>query len=286
MISSNYTDLIQRFGPVKWVPGRIINLPDEGWFLLEITPCPPTNDIEKVISDIYHDRIIRVRNGRLYHSEKCTAQTHRLPRELSGIVSEIKEETFTVAVYPGLKGFALGQPIAIVLNQPINYGEYPDHPHINLGGYVEMYKNYPKIFLPDSLCYGFNQVDYRGTKEDNLYEAFVQISMWLFRHQVWCATRAKTGRGIWIGLQEGAMQPEYFPENLNPLGKCRCGGHKSYADCHMPYDYSKAKKCSVKEASAYVKDNIIYLIHQWNDMVSSNQKRRIELLNSRLIQKV
>lgn len=282
MSRDTYSDLIQRFGPVKWIPGPILNLPDEGWFLLEITPCPPKNEMEKVISDIYHNRIVRIRNGKLYHSDKCTAETHKLQRELMKIVGHIKEESFTVAVYPGLDGLLLGQPIAIVLNKPINYSEYPDHPHINLGGFVQFGKKAYPTFLPESICYGFNHVNYSSNENEKLYEVFAQITIWLFRHQIWCATRNILGKGIWIGPHEGFIEDKYYVDILNPLGQCRCGSHKSYADCHMPQDYSKAKNCTLKEASEFINDKLVYFVIQWKNKFETNQNHSIELLNSKL----
>jgi hypothetical protein len=285
MSRNNYADLVQRFGNknVKWVPERILNLPNEGWFVLQITPCPPSDEIEKVVSDIYHNRIISVSNGRVRHSDNCTPGSHDLPRELRKIFEDIKEETFVIAIYPGLDGLMLGQPIAIPLSKPINYEEYPSHPHINLGGFIRFNKSIYTTFLPESICYGFNQNEYSKDEEEKLYEVFAQITIWLFRHQVWCVTREKTGRGIWIGPQEGYIQPEYFVDILNPFGECRCGNHKSYADCHMPMDYSKAKKCSLKEASDFINKNIFLLVAQWKNTILANQKRRIELLSSKLM---
>lgn len=58
---------------------------------------------------------------------------------------------FKVAVCTGTGNLLEGQPIAFSLESHINYTVYPDHPHLNTGGYIPELKK----CLPDSFCYGY-----------------------------------------------------------------------------------------------------------------------------------
>lgn len=281
MNTNQYNCLAQEFGPARWVPQHVFGFPQEGWFLLETTPCPPAGEIDMVVSDIVKNEFIHISNGRLSHSKKCILKNHKLNPILQQAASNVKEETFLVAVYPGY-GLMNNQPAVIVISPTITYEKYPDHPHLNIGGFA-IKNNRPIFYFPDSVCYGYNEQEYGSDEEERLRRTFAQVTIWLFRHQIWVETRKIESPGIWIGPHTGTISPEYFTNKLNPFGECRCGSHKRYADCHMPSDYTKSNKCTMQDAERLIKSNTLYFVDLWKKSVSLPQQYSISILSSALI---
>lgn len=277
-----YENLAMEFSNVKWVPKQILGLPEEGWFLLEITPCPSADEIKLVVSDIINNNYINVNKGRLHHSDKCVSKRHKVTPILQEAIDNIKEETYLVAVYPGYCKILNNQPVGIVLNPMINYEGFPDHPHLNMGGIIRK-NNQANLYFPDSMCYGYSDQEYGNDERERLLKAFRQISIWLFRHQIWAETGKIKSPGIWIGPQSSGLGPEFYTNKINPLGECRCGSHKNYANCHMPYDYSISDKCSIKSAEKFINNNILYIENLWKNSISIPQQYSIRLLKSALL---
>lgn len=89
--------LTEVFRPAKWIEGPFQGIPGKGWFLLEINPVPPRDEIAKVVSDIDNDKPVRVgyETGRIYHSLECDMQSdHSLKPELEKALKHIKDETY------------------------------------------------------------------------------------------------------------------------------------------------------------------------------------------------
>lgn len=250
------SSLIQEFGPAKWCPRQPLNgLIGEGWFLLEITPSPPSGEIAQVVADICNTKPVRIYQGKVYHSNKCGSISHSIPKPIQRAISHIEDEKFLVAVHPGHPAFYNGQPLAVTIEPTINLMVYPDHPHINHG--IIRYMK-PEIIIPDSICYTDNPSSLGTNQYERLLSAFDEICIWLFRHQVWLATRKIAGRGRWIGPQApSSLEPKQFAFYINPLGSCRCGNSKLYKDCHMQDDIVASMGCSVNEARRYMYSQVM-----------------------------
>ncbi|MEQ2529430.1 SEC-C metal-binding domain-containing protein [Bacillaceae bacterium CLA-AA-H227] len=210
-------------------------LTNEGWFLLEINPFPAQTELEKIVSDIDNIRPVGVQGGKLIHLEYCGEINHNIrQKEVRKAMKDIENQSFKVAVYSGFTNLQVlqNQPIAIVLEPEISYFTYPDHPHLNVGGF----DNANNFYFPDSLCYTDNPKLLGNSKKERLLNAFDQISIWLLRHQIWEASRKYKRRGSWIGPEAGTFSPYDYPPILEPLRKCWCGSGKLYKDCHCESD--------------------------------------------------
>lgn len=273
--------LSEKFGCVTWVPRRVVGLPEEGWFLLETSPCPPVDERLLVISDINRNDAVSIINGKVRHSEKCVSCSHEIAPRLLRVVEAVEDTTFRVAVYPGSKDLLLGQPVAISLEPGITYEEFPDHFHLNAGGDP----GYGMMYLPDSLCYTDRPEKLGVTECGRLDQAFAWIIIWLFRHQIWLATGEQGRNGIWIGPHVEGFKPEHYVYLLNPLGRCRCGSSETYADCHMPSDLIAMSKgqCSLQDARTWVRENREGLFERWLTKVSTPQNRTLQALRSALL---
>lgn len=217
------------FHPAKWVQGKNSG---EGCFLLEINPLPPEDQIALVVSDIENNKQVYVgyETGKLYHSEHCVLeQPHTIDERLKEALKLLQNETFHVVVLPKGPELLATQPVAIALEPEINYFLFPDHPHLNEDG---TYKS--NFYFPHSFCYKHDHLKFREGKDlyTRVLDAFEQISIWLFRHQVWVATRELYGKGIWIGQGTPPLPDESFPRFLNAESVCRCGNKVKYKDCH------------------------------------------------------
>lgn len=236
-------EIVDTFGPVKWIE-HIDGMPGKGWFLMEVTPLPPNDQIPLVVADIIANNDVLVNQGRLYHNPNCQNTSHRIK---DGIVrhaiKNLQRQTFRIAVFSNVGGVPLkvpllmGRPIAIAIDPIISYSIYPDHPHLNMSNPVLQRCN---DYLPDSLCY---MTETLPTDDIERYLiALDTITIWLFRHQVWLATRELTHEGIWIGPQDGILDDECFAYRLDPAGRCRCNRGKKYEQCHQGIDTLKAHK--------------------------------------------
>lgn len=278
MDSNKLERLISEFGPVKWFPNKILGLPREGWFLLELTPLPSLCEIKMVAADIDRGKTVTIDKGKLYHYEDCREEEHNLPAKIGRALRHVKEETFKVAVYPGSKNINNGQPVVIVLAPVINYEVYPDHLHLGIAGNVS-----DKAFIPGSLCYTANYKEFGEEEDVMLYNIFSQIAIWLFRQQIWVATREIYGKGIWIGPQEGSLRPIDFFYNFNPSGICRCGSGRSYISCHMISDAAVVFKFKPADAKAYIDKKRDILTRDYLIKVSNPQKYAIKQLIEQLV---
>ena len=226
-------------GPVA-VYERLSGVPGSGWLLIEASPLPHVTEKHMVAADIFKNGPVRIEAGQLRHSGQCTFKGHNLPKEVSKAVSTIIETKYIIAVYKGSSGVLEGQPVAIPLRPTISYIQYPDHPHLNTGRLVSIEGE--SFYLPDSLCYTNSPKELGETDYGRIFEALIQVLMWLFRHEIWLATRSIKKPGLWIGPDVENDTPEICAGFLNPEGVCRCMSDKKYFDCHMPRDIQKLKK--------------------------------------------
>lgn len=236
--------------PAQWFPNPIKGHRDLGWFLLEINPLPPLDELELVVSDIIRDNIVDVSWGQIRHSHDCRRK-HKIPQLVKKVLGNLEEQKFLVAVYPGKHGVYSGQPIAVAIEPQINYALYPDHPHLNVGHYTAQL-NGKNIFIPDSFCYIDDPSKLGVDTYERLLNAFCKISVWLLRHQVWLETRKVMTKGIWIGLEGKPLLPSEYPLFLNPSGMCRCGNEKQYMNCHMPSDLDREAKELAKRGNGSI----------------------------------
>lgn len=253
---------------------------DNGWFLLETTPLPPANELVKVVSDICNIRSIRIENNRLRHSPNCTDTEHNFPKQNRAVLLQAMDrltpQTFSLAIHPARPNFPETPPHVIAIDPLINYNLYPDHPHIHCW-YVKLG---PQGFYsePDTLCWGFPSTlpkDPFGRMENLL----AQVLMWLFRHQVWLATREVKKPGIWIGPGSAPMDHSEYPVFLNPFATCRCGSDKHYIDCHMVGDVALRERCSKKDAKIRLAKYQV----RWPNFVKVPQEARISKLKKLLL---
>ncbi|GBF12646.1 hypothetical protein [Tepidibacillus sp. HK-1] len=251
---------LQNYFPIKWFK----SYSGSGWFLLEITPYPPIEELESIISDIINDKIIDVLYGQVRHSLTCN-EKHHIPANIKKVLPNLKEQTFLVAVHPGNFNVYQGQPIAVAIEPQINYNIYPDHPHLNVGNFSKL--DGQEIFIPDSFCYTDNPSKLGFDPLQRLLKALSLISIWLLRHQIWLLTREQLPKSEWIGPEAKPFKPEEYPKFLNPLGYCRCGKKIKYKDCHMIPDLKSDKKemtsTDKQNKEIYYNRFILKSIHNW-----------------------
>lgn len=263
-------DRLEEVFPAKWFQNPLRGRKHVGWFLLEISPLPPLDELELVVADIIKDNVIDVSWGQALHSEDCTRTNHNIPQLVKNIIENLEDQKFIVAVYPGVKNVYGGQPVAIALEPQINYQLYPDHPHLN-PGYITNRVNGENFFLPDSFCYIDDPASLGNDAYERMLQAFCKISIWLFRHQVWVETRKFITKGEWIGLEGKPLPSSAYPEFINPLGMCRCGKGESYVNCHMLSDlgnYPGYRKHQDKPSKNIVEQKFVFQsIKKWNEKV-------------------
>lgn len=275
--------LILDYGPVKWVKKSIFGFRNEGWFVIDTIPLPPEDEIELIVSDIINHQEIAYANGKVRHWHECK-QTHPITNQMvKDVITSLKKEPFRIAICTGDDKFLEGQPIVISLNPTITYMNYPDHPHLNTGGF------YGGVYIPDSFCYGYTVEPERYGPSD--YEKFIRVfdeaTLWLFRHQLWAAIRSKYGKGEWIGKHDkNGLPPLVYANWLNPLSKCRCGKKKKYIECHLPLDIAPSVTKRAKETNQSPKEIREEMIKQlcltWNKRISNPQTETLKKLNRML----
>lgn len=211
-------------------------LPRGDWFVFETSPVPSPipsfKQLKMIIADIDRNSIISLlNNGTLEHSANCKEQDHKINIRLKTAAKTIINQKFRVAVWENTDGVLGGQPVVIPLDPEINYNIYPDHPHLNAGGKVGNY------YLPESICYTDDPPALGNDPYTRTEESIEQTYMWLFKHQVWLATRNTGKKGEWIGPQVERVEKEQFIFYRNPYGKCWCGSNKEYYQCHLNQDF-------------------------------------------------
>lgn len=250
---------LQEYFPVKRVKG----FNNSGWFLIEITPFPPADELPLIVSDIINDRTIDVSsNGQVRHYLDCHHE-HPVPANIKKILSKLKEQTFLVAVHPGNFNVYQGQPIAIAIEPKITYTVYPDHPHLNVGNVTML--DGKQVFLPDSFCYTDRPFELGFDPVQRLIKGISMISIWLLRHQIWLLTREHQFKREWIGPEADPFKPEEYPLFLNPNGLCRCGKNSLYKTCHMSHDIELLlKQITEGKKEGYSKVQVFNSISNWN----------------------
>ena len=236
------TKLEEEYGEIKLFDTKFGD-----WVLLNLSPLPPKGEIEWVVHDITMGNAVRIIGGQIRHLEKCKELDHNIDMQIAKCLSYLKAENFRVAI--NLKEEApLYQPLAISLDPLISFNKYPDHPHINDDlEHTDMAK--AGVKLPESICYIANACELGDTYEDRLFAAIGIIVIWLFRHQLWLASRKIYGRGkgIWIGEHIPYFdEPGCYVEHINPYGSCRCGSDKSYMVCCMNGDSHSLRKMGIR----------------------------------------
>ena len=270
--------IIDTFGPIKWVD-RIDGMPGQGWFLMEVVPCPPKEELPLIVADIVAGRGIGVDQGRLYHDPDCQNTNHKIEDEVvRSSIRHLKREKFRVAVYSNPLGvprkvpLLMGRPMAIVVDPVISYTKYPDHPHLNMSNPI--FHKGTNDYFPDSLCYMTGTLPTHP--HDRYLKALDTVTIWLFRHQIWLATREVSNKGIWIGPHEGALDDECFAYRLNPSDRCRCNSGKKYAQCHQGIDSLKARN---KIIDLSINENGGRLTQEsWESLVHEPEKEAISKL--------
>ena len=231
------------FGKIK------ISAVHKDWCLISINPLPPKNEIEAVLSDLYQDVGCNIKDGKIRHSDTCEKKEHLIPKRVADCISLLKDDNFKIAISVKEDAPPFNQPLAICLNPFISYFEYPDHMHIN----APTFRN-GNLYVPESICYNKDPSVLGTDSKERIQKAIGMIVIWMFRHQVWLATRECYGmsKGIWVGKHTPYFDnpSEYFLL-LNPLGKCRCGSMKLYKDCCMAKDASEYRKTKPDDFRIY-----------------------------------
>jgi hypothetical protein len=256
--------ILDTYDNVTWVKGQVGNIPGEGWFLLEVSPLPPREELFLVASDIIENRTLHVRQGKVRHKAECDSE-HLLPANLHKSLTGLKQRKFTVAIHPGIPGVYLGQPLAIPIDPIINYDVFPDHPHLNMGG-----PNEKGLFFPDTLCY---EEDIARMYEDpfiRLKQSIALITVWLLRHMLWEETRRQYKKGVWIGPEAEGIESYFYLTALNPAGHCRCRSSLTYRQCHYPLDLQDARNKTMSflsnEAVLAKENEIHHRSHNWKQL--------------------
>ncbi|MEC1718410.1 hypothetical protein [Schinkia azotoformans] len=273
--------LTEVFHPAKWVQGKNSG---EGWFLLEINPLPPEDQIELVVSDIESNKRVFVgyETGKLYHSEHCASEeAHTIDERVKKALKLLQNETFKVVVLPKSPELLATQPVAIAVEPEINYFLYPDHPHLNEDGTYNS-----NFYFPHSFCYKHDHLKFREGKDlyARVLDAFEQISIWLFRHQVWVATRKLYGKGIWIGKGTPPLPDENFPRFLNAESDCRCGNKVKYKDCHMKADlYKRVDNFEKHFDKQHIMKNWVEFQRSWYDESLKKNNHSMQLFKKAMM---
>ena len=284
MEQSDIKRLIHDYGPVKWVNKSVFGFRNEGWFVIDTIPLPPEDEVEKVILDIINDREIAYADGKVRHWHENASTHYGKDNLVTEVITSLKDNHFRIGVCSGNDDrFLEGQPIAISLMPTITYMDFPDHPHLNTGGYNG------SVFIPDSFCYGYTVEPERyGTNEYEKYiRVFDETTLSLLRHQIWVAIRNRTGKGHWIGKHDtNGLPPLVYANVLNPLAKCRCGKQKRYLECHLPLDLSevvnKRAKSEQKKRIEIQHELIKQLLYTWKQRMYNPQKEMLNKLNRML----
>lgn len=247
------------------------------WYFLKLKPTPNKKDIEKVVFDIIKGDFISFSNleGKLIHNSDCKEINHVLPKNIKKILKDIESQVFKIAIYDNhTNDLFFGQPIIIAVNPKISYTNFPDHPHLNLG-------IRGKEFLPASFCYTDKPNEIGNMFGDRISDAIFYSIEWLFRHQIWEKTRENFGKGKWIGLaSESSIRNGEYLEVVNPVGLCRCGSGKKYAECCLVKDielYQNLYKSGLVK-TVFPKDVREY-INSWNELVNLPEKRFLDKFN-------
>lgn len=200
------------------------------WFVFEAGLLPPQNEINKVICDIINGRNIYLSyDGKMRHAESCRDVEHELDSNLINCVTNIKEQCFRIALWEFDKE---AKPLAFCLSHEISHSTLPHHPHINGGGEMR-----DSIFIPDSMCF-IEDIEEVGREYPwKIINSISQIRLWIFRHYVWLAT-GLAGNPIWIGSDVVSEDWQQFAFKRNSNSRCRCGRNRTYAECHLIYDYT------------------------------------------------
>lgn len=210
------------------------NIPNGIWFDLEVKPLPISfEELEMVIFDVNKDNMFHLmENGTLTHYKHCNEENHILNINLKRALKKFKNQTYKIAIWEGNinDNFLDGQPVVISLEPEISFNIYPDHPHLNAAGILN------NSYIPNSICYTDNPKALGNDPYERILEAIQQALIWLFKHQVWLASR-KIGKGIWIGPQVSFDEKDQFKILRNPYGKCYCGSNKQYCKCHLNNDF-------------------------------------------------
>lgn len=274
--------LINDLNSLSWTDKSILGIKEEEWLLMEVTPLPPREEIESVVMDIIEHREIDFRNGQVRRWAKNPFKILKSDPVLKEVVSRLEEQTFKIALLINKEPeFLMGQPVAFAIDPLISYLNFPDHPHLNVPG---LYKG---RYFPDSLCYGYTVEPerYVGTEYAKYIRAIDEITLWLFRHQIWEAYKKITGKGKWIGVHDKiGLNVSSYPNFLNPLGHCRCGKNISYIQCHFSSDLrSQIQSNSNNMDAATIKQRHLDLtnkkLREWRARVQEpNQKQFSKLI--------
>lgn len=267
---------------LSWTNKSVLGLKGEEWLLMEVTPLPPKDELESVVMDIIENREIGFRNGQVRRWHENPAKKIKSDPVLKNIISKLQKRTFQVAVLINEDNeFFGGQPIVFAINPIISYLNFPDHPHLNV-------PSKPKgVFLPDSLCYGYTMEPkkYLGTDYQRYIRTLDEVSLWLFRHQIWEMYRGITGKGKWIGNHyKHGLPAESYPGLLNPRGRCRCGRPISYLQCHLKSDLrshitSKWNADGNKTRLEIQNSTIKSILDKWEPYVQRPLQNQFEKLN-------
>lgn len=249
------------------------------WYLLKVTPTPDKQNIEKVVFDIIKGNYISFSNleGKLVHNSDCEEVNHALSKNIKRILKEIESQVFKIAIYDNqMNDLFFGQPIIISINPQISYTNFPDHPHLNLG-------IRGKEFLPASFCYTDKPNEIGNIFGDRISDAIFYSIEWLFRHQVWEKTREILGKGKWIGsASESSIKHGEHLEIVNPVGFCRCGSKKKYAECCLVKDIELYQNYFISNSSlikTVFPRNVIEYIKSWNEFVNLPEKIFLDKFN-------
>lgn len=213
-------------------------VPHGVWFRFETSPAPPIADYKRVISDIIKENEVNISNtGQVRHATNCNSTEHSIDLIFQNAIKNIKNRNYTIALWEGNELVLNGQPVAILLDPPINYDIFPDHLHINARRHERI-----GYFIPDSICYTIDPTALGDEPHVRIREAFIDICTWLFRHEVWLATR-ELGNAQWIGPQHISSEHNINKSIImNPYAPCYCGRKKTYSQCHMQSEVSEFYK--------------------------------------------
>lgn len=123
--------------------------------------------------------------------------------------------------------------------------------------------------MPDSFCYQSDIAKCYPVLIQRYQYTFGYTTDWLLRHMVWEESRKYLSKGIWLGPQEGELEPKDYIEVLNPTGLCRCRGGKTYGECHLPTDLQDEKRSMEKKinnkilTATHMRDKFLKICN-WN----------------------
>jgi hypothetical protein len=171
----------------------------------EVQPVKALAELDEILDDLHHERLVRVVGGEIVHHPECAAR-HCRHRWLDRLVYWRIRFHVKVA-YDGTKA----DPRCWVLSPPVNVFGRQKH-----------------VWRDGSICPFLSSTDWDADRDD-VAEFMGHAIVWLLKWTLWDQT------GVWIGREHQA-DPEYHLNTVRPHDPCWCRSAVPYTLCHLDRD--------------------------------------------------